>query len=157
MKTQTTTKCRIKTTNKDGEAVFSITSEDAYNKKVKEAAANGGTPPELVKSQTFSLSLAESADEALQLSGNDEAIEMVHFNYGASLRQHNEANDLLADDDFAPQEGTLDLAYAIAEKSEGRRKMSNEEKAAKLCGVSLEQIKAALALVQNQAAQQASA
>ena len=78
------------------------------------------------------------------------------YNYGAGLRQHNAAGDLLKGDAFTAQEGLWDMAYAVAEKVE-RAKMTHEEKAIKSLAqggihITPDQLRAALALIQQQTA-----
>ena len=83
------------------------------------------------------------------------------FNYAASLRQHNSANDLLKSTDFVATDGSLDISNAVAEKVE-RAKMSPEERAIKDLAkggihVTPDQLRAALALIQKQVEATASA
>ncbi len=146
-----------------GEPAVLITSETAFNKKVKDATDAKEPLPEASASQAFTFKAAETVDEAVTLSGGNgvgeyENIEVFLgvFNYAASLRQHNSANDLLRSSDFAPQEGAWDISSAVAEKVE-RAKMSPEERAIKDLAkggihVTPDQLRAALALIQQQAA-----
>ena len=113
--------------------------------------------------QTFAYKLAESVDEAVGLSGGAgvgqyENIDVFLgvFNYAASLRQDNEANDILQGESFAPREGALDVSYAVAQKVE-RSKMTPEEQALKALAkggivITPDQLRAALALISQQAA-----
>src|SRR5712664_275261 len=100
-----------------------ITSETAFNKKLKDATEAKEPLPEQVVSQTFTFKAAETVDEAVLLAGGNgvgeyENIEVFLgvFNYAASLRQHNSANDLLKSTDFVASEGALNISNAIAEK-----------------------------------------
>src|SRR5437899_11964069 len=93
-------------------------------------------------SQTFGFRAAETVDEAVQLCGGNgvgeyENIEVFLgvFNYAATLRQHNAANDVLQSDNFVPAEGVWDISSAVAEKVE-RAKMtprSEERRVGKEC------------------------
>lgn len=144
------TKVSIKETDSEGNVSLKITSEDGFNKRVEKAKADGQPDPELYKKQTFRTVEATTWDEALAMSGGDEEIALAHFNYGASLAQHNAANDLLTNDDFEPTETIYDLAPVVAQKPEGRAKLSPEEKAVRALakgGINItpEQLKAALA------------
>jgi hypothetical protein len=149
VKQNTVTKVYYEVKNDAGEPVRKFTSEEAFNKQLAKAQKDGEQAPSLLRQLTYTVQLAETPDEALALSGNDQEIFVTHFNYGSSLRQHNEASDLLSDDNFQPTEGAMDMGYSVAEKSEGRRKMTNEEKAAKALGVTPEQLMAALASIKQ--------
>lgn len=152
MRTDTQTRLTYQSTNDKGElSIGFASSEDVFNKRIKEAKEAGQPDPTIVKSQTFKFSEAETVDEALALAGGDEKVMLISFNYGARLFQQNESRDLLLSDEFAPQDGELDLAYAVAQASSGRTKMSKEDKAAKALGVTAEQLRAALALITQQA------
>ena len=147
----------------DGKRKQYITSETAWNKIVKDATEAKEAPPDLVAMQTFAYKLAESVDEAVGLSGGAgvgqyENIDVFLgvFNYAASLRQDNEANDILQGESFAPREGALDVSYAVAQKVE-RSKMTPEEQALKALAkggivITPDQLRAALALISQQAA-----
>ena len=148
------TKVSIKETDSKGDVSLKITSEDGFNKRVAKAKEESQPDPELYKKQTFRTVEAASAQEAMELSGGDEEIFLAHFNYGASLAQHNAANDLLTNDDFEPTETAYDLQPIIAQRPEGRAKLSPEEKAVRALakgGISItpEQLKAALAALQT--------
>lgn len=168
MKEYTKTKVCYKTTNKEGEAVNRITSETAWNALVKEATEKQQEAPALVGIQTFGYKAAESVDDAVVLAGGQgvgefENIEVFLgvYNYGASLRQDNEANDIIQSDTFTASEGAVDVSYAVAQKVE-RSKMTTEEKALSLLAkggmkISAEQLRAALALITQQNSQAAGA
>jgi hypothetical protein len=142
-----------------------ITSESAWNKILKDAAAATPpeTPPELVATQTFGYKFAESVDEAVTLAGGTGVGEYENidvflgvFNYAASLRQDNEANDILQGESFAAKEGVWDVSYAVAQKVE-RAKMTPEEQAIKSLAkggihITPDQLRAALAMISQQAA-----
>ena len=142
-----------------------ITSESAWNKIVKDAGAATPpeAPPDLIATQTFGYKFAESVDEAVSLAGGTgvgeyENIEVFLgvFNYAASLRQDNEANDILQGDTFAAKEGVWDVSYAVAQKVE-RAKMTPEEQAIKSLAkggihITPDQLRAALAMISQQAA-----
>ena len=159
MKNYTKTKvCYSEVNPTSGETKQYITSEAAFNRMVKEATEKQETLPTLVATQTFAYKQAESVDEAVTLCGGNGVGEYENvdvflgvFNYAASLRQDNAANDFLQDSSFVAQEGARDVSYAVAEKVE-RAKMTPEEKAAKTLGISPEQLRAALAAIQAQAA-----
>ena len=159
MKNYTKTKvCYSEVNPTSGEMKQYITSEAAFNRMVKEATEKQETLPTLVATQTFAYKQAESVDEAVTLCGGSGIGEYENvdvflgvFNYAASLRQDNAANDFLQDSSFVAQEGARDVSYAVAEKVE-RAKMTPEEKAAKTLGISPEQLRAALAAIQAQAA-----
>jgi hypothetical protein len=126
MKDLTVTKVAYKEAGEGGEV--RITSETAFNKKLKDAT--------------------EAKEEVF----------LGVYNYAATLRQHNAANDLLTGDAFTAQEGVWDMSYAVAEKVE-RAKMTPEEKAIKSLAqggihITPDQLRAALALIQQQAAPQ---
>jgi hypothetical protein len=158
MKTESSTKVAYRDPE---DQKIKITSETAFNKKLKEATDAKEPLPEIRASQTFSFKYAENVDEAVELAGGNgtgeyENIEVFLgvFNYGATLRQHNAANDLLTGDSFVPTDGAMDVSYAVAEKVE-RAKMSPEEKAVKSLAaggiqVSVEALRAALELIRNQ-------
>lgn len=151
----TNTSTKVRTKQGEGEnAEYRITSGEAFDKQVKKAAASNGAieAPSLVARQDFISKKAETLAELVELCGGDEALALVHANYGISLAQHNEANDLLAEDGFQSQEDPIDVSYVLAQRTEGRRKQSNEEKAAKLLGFSPEMIKQALAMLAAQKA-----
>jgi hypothetical protein len=161
MKDLTVTKVAYKEAGEGGEV--RITSETAFNKKLKDATEAKEELPALIASQTFGFKVAETVDEAVQLAGGSgvgeyENIEVFLgvYNYAATLRQHNAANDLLTGDAFTAQEGVWDMSYAVAEKVE-RAKMTPEEKAIKSLAqggihITPDQLRAALALIQQQAA-----
>ena len=173
MKDTSKTKVCYAETQPDGKRKQYITSEQAWNKITKEAAEaqaeatkTGGTAepaPELVAMQTFGYKLAESVDEAVGLSGGNGVGEYENidvflgvFNYAASLRQDNEANDILQGESFTAREGALDVSYAVAQKVE-RSKMTPEEQALKALAkggivITPDQLRAALALISQQAA-----
>ena len=100
-------------------------------------AENQDLLPEIIKGQSCLFSEAAAIDELLPLctvAGKEdqaESIALGHFNRGAVLAQQQEIRGLLEDPTFTPQDGVLDLHYAIAQKSESRAK-SPEEKAAKI-------------------------
>lgn len=149
-----------------------ITSETAWNKMLKEAeeaskeAQSKGEQPEAaptaIATATFGYKAAETVDEAVVLSGGQGVGEYENvgtfldvFNYGASLRQDNAANDVLLSDTFQPSEGITDVSFAVAQKVE-RAKMTPEERAIKDLAkggivVTPDQLRAALALIQQQA------
>lgn len=139
-----------------------ITSENAFNKMVKDATEAKEALPTLVAQQTFGYKYAETVDEAVALSGGSgtgtyENIDtfLGVFNYAASLRQDNAANDVLQGESFQPKDGVWDVSFAVAEKVE-RAKMSPEEKALRelnKSGLSItaDQLKAALDLIRGQA------
>jgi hypothetical protein len=147
----------------DGKVRKYITSETAWNKILKDAEENKEAPPELVSTGTFGYSFAQSADEAVSLAGGSGTgsyentdVFLSVFNYAASLRQDNEANDFLQSDNFEAFEGTKDVSYAVAQKQE-RAKMSPEERAIKDLAkggivVTADQLRAALAMIQEQSA-----
>lgn len=147
----------------DGSKKSYITSETAFNKIVKDATEAKETLPEQVAIGTFGYKAAESVDEAVTLAGGTgvgefENIEVFLgvFNYAASLRQDNAANELLQSDNYEPQEGIIDVSFAVAQKVE-RAKMSPEERAIKDLAkggivVTPDQLRAALALIQQQSA-----
>lgn len=134
-----------------------ITSEEAFNKKVKDATEAKEPLPEIVAQDTFIFSIPETVDECVRLAGGSGSgtyentdVFVGVFNYAASLRQHNASNDLLKSENYQPSESGVDMSYAVAEKVE-RSKMSPEEKAAKTLGISPEALRAALAAIKGQA------
>jgi len=141
-----------------------ITSESAWNKIVKDAtsATPPEAPPDLVATQTFGYKFAETVDEAVTLCGGTgvgeyEGIDVFLgvFNYAASLRQDNEANDILQGEAFQAKEGVWDVSYAVAQKVE-RAKMTPEEQAIKSLAkggihITPDQLRAALAMISQQA------
>jgi hypothetical protein len=147
----------------DGSKKQYITSETAWNKIVKEATDAKEAPPDLVATQTFGYKRAESVDEAVTLAGGSGVGEYENidvflgvFNYAASLRQDNEANDILQGESFQAKEGVWDVSYAVAQKVE-RAKMTPEEQAIKSLAkggihITPEQLRAALQMIQTQAA-----
>jgi len=152
----TKTKVAYQEVDDAGKKKTYITSETAWNKILKEATEKNETAPELLATQTFAYKLAENVDEAVTLAGGNGVGEFENidvflsvFNYGASLRQDNEANDKLTDSSFVSSEGALDVSYAVAQKSE-RSRMTPEEKAAKTLGISPDQLRAALATILQQ-------
>lgn len=152
--------------DKDGNLKTYITSEDAFNKALKKATENKEALPEMVASQTAQYAVAESVGEALQLSGvttdvspiddfiKDNGIDVSTFlstfnDQAGILKQHNEFADLLREGKV--QEGAIDLAYSVAQKTE-RAKMTPEEKAAKTLGVSPDLLREAIAKIMQQQA-----
>lgn len=138
---------RTATPNEDGtpgrKTETSVVPETKANKRIEEAKkshAEGKLDadliPEVVTGQSCLFTEAKQIDELLPLctkAGKEDQAETIalgHFNRGAILAQQQEIRGLLEDPKFEPVEGTLNLAYAIAEKSESRAK-SPEEKAAK--------------------------
>lgn len=178
MKENTKTKVYYTETDGAGKSKSYITSETAWNKIIKDiteanaAAEKAGQAlepmPTLTATGTFGYKFAETVDEAVSLAGGRgvgeyENIEVFLgvFNYAASLRQDNEANDVLSDSNFAPWEGVKDVSYAVAQKVE-RAKMTNEEKALGLLAksgfnISAEQLRAALQMIAQAGGQAASA
>jgi len=148
MKTDVVNKVYVQTGEGD-KMERSITSEEAFNKKVAQAKESGSPEPVLLAQQAFQLNYAESLEEALALSGGDESIAVTHFNYGAILRQHKAASDLITDDAFQAQEGIYDLAFSVAQKTE-RKKMTATERAAKELGIDPAKLQEALALILQQ-------
>jgi hypothetical protein len=153
----------------EGKRKTYITSETAWNKIVKDATEAKEPVPDIVAGpQTFAYKLAESVDEAVTLSGGSgvgeyENIEVFLgvFNYAASLRQDNEANDLLQGENFTATEGALDISYAVAQKVE-RARMTPEEQAIKSLAkggihITPDQLRAALAMIQQTSSQAAGA
>lgn len=141
-----------------------ITSETAFNDKLKKATEAKEPLPETVAGpQTFLYKFPDTVDEAVTLAGGQgvgefENVEVFlgHVQYAFSLRQHNTANDILRDSSFTAQEGAWDVSSSLAEKQE-RAKMSPEERAIKDLAkgginVTADQLKAALALIKQQAA-----
>ena len=142
----------------DGNLATYITSENAFNLDVKKSTEAKEPLPEALAVGTFSYKAAENVDEAITLCGGQGVGEYENFdvflgvfNYAASLRQDNEANRLLTSDSYVPADGAVDVSYAVAEKVE-RAKMTPEEKAAKMIGISPEALRQALALIKGQAA-----
>ncbi len=148
----------VRETKKDGSLASYITSENGFNTAVKKATEDKKPLPEMIASGTFAYKFAENVDEAVALSGGsgvgeyeNVAVFLDVFNYGASLRQDNEANRLLTSDSYVQSEDAVDVSYAVAEKVE-RQKMTNEEKASKMLGITPAQLLAALAAIKGQAA-----
>lgn len=138
---------RTKENNEDGtpgrKAEYSVLPETRANKRIEEAKKanaegklDADLVPEVVVAQSALFTEAKQIDELLPLctkAGQEDKAEQIalgHFNRGAVLAQQQEIRQLLDDPKFEPVEGVLNLAYAIAEKSEARAK-SPEEKAAK--------------------------
>lgn len=138
---------RSATANEDGtpgrKVETSVLPEARATKRIdeaKKANAEGKLDadliPEIQVAQSALFTEAAQIDDLLVLctkagaEDKAESIALGHFNRGAVLAQQQEIRQLLEDPKFEPVEGTLSLAYAIAEKSESRAK-SPEEKAAK--------------------------
>ena len=163
MRETSKTKVAYAETQADQSKKTYITSETAWNKLLGAATEAKETPPDLVATQTFGYKFAESVDEAVTLSGGTgvgeyENVEVFLgvFNYAASLRQDNEANDILTGESFAAKEGVWDVSYAVAQKVE-RAKMTPEEQAIKSLAkggihITPDQLRAALAMISQQAA-----
>ena len=163
MKQYQKTKVCYSETDAAGAKKSYITSETAFNKMVKDATEAKETLPEQVAIGTFGYKAAESVDEAVTLAGGNgvgeyENVEVFLgvFNYAASLRQDNAANELLQSDNYEQVEGLIDVSFAVAQKVE-RAKMSPEERAIKDLAkggivVTPDQLRAALALIQQQSA-----
>lgn len=163
MKDGTKTKVCYSELDDKGAVKTYITSENAFNKMLKDATEAKEPLPTLVAQQTFGYKYAETVDEAVSLAGGQGVGEYENidtflgvFNYAASLRQDNAANDILQGETFAPKDGVWDISYAVAEKVE-RAKMSPEERAIKDLAkgginITADQLRAALALIQQQAA-----
>ena len=140
-------------TNEDGTPGRSVSKkvypEAKAAKEIEEAQAkftasriDDDLIPEIVISQSVSFTEAKTVGELLELCtapGKEDKAELValaHFNRGAILAQQNEIRSLLMDEDFSPVEGTLALAYAIAQKSESRAKSPIDKAAAQLSKIS---------------------
>ena len=158
--------------DKDNALKTYITSEDAFNKATKKAAEAKEPLPELIVSQSANYSVAETVGEALRLSGvttdvepidsyiKDNNIDVTMFldtfnNTAAILKQHNEFADTIRDTNFTAREGAIDLAHAVAQKSE-RTKMTAEERLLKELAkegtvITLDQLRAAFAIARQQA------
>ena len=154
--------------NKKGEPDTYITSETAFNVQLKKATEAKEPLPQILATGTFGYKAAETVDEAVVLCGGNgvgeyENIEVFLgvFNYAASLRQDNFANDILSAESFAAWEGVRDVSSAIAQKVE-RSKMTNEEVAIRALAkggivITPEQLRAALAMIAQGGAQSATA
>jgi hypothetical protein len=163
MKDGTKTKVCYSEVGENGAVKTYITSENAFNKLIKDATEAKEPLPTLVAQQTFGYKYAESVDEAVTLAGGSGIGEYENidtflgvFNYAASLRQDNAANDVLQGESFQPKDGVWDVSFAVAEKVE-RAKMTPQEKAIRELNkaglnISAEQLLAALQLIQAQAA-----
>jgi hypothetical protein len=162
MKQYQKTKVCYAETDAAGNKKSYITSETAFNKLVKDATeAKEPLPEHGGRIGTFGYKAAESVDEAVALAGGNgvgefENIEVFLgvFNYAASLRQDNAANELLQAEGYEQQEGIVDVSFAVAQKVE-RAKMSPEERAIKDLAkggivVTPDQLRAALALIAQQ-------
>jgi|SRR6516162_1115517 len=170
MKADTKTKVCYSETNAAGELKKYITSETAWNKLVAKATESKEEPPAVVSQGTFGYSFAESVEEAVTLAGGSVTTAGVYenpgvfldvFNYAASLRQDNEANDILQGENFEAWEGIKDVSYAVAQKTE-RAKMTPQERAIRDLAkgginVTPEQLMAALQLIKQQAGEAAAA
>lgn len=152
-----------------GDEAVQITSETAFNDKTKKATEAKEPLPEVVAGpQTFLYKFPDTVDEAVTLAGGQGVGEyenvdvfLAHIQYAFSLRMHNTANDILRDSSFEAREGAWDVSASLAEKQE-RTKMSPEERAIKDLAkgginVTMDQLRAALALIKQQAPAQAEA
>jgi hypothetical protein len=163
MRQDTKTKVCYQEPDSKGTLKKYITSEVAWNKILKDAADAKEAPPTLYSMGTFGYSFPESVDEAVAVAGGSGTgsyestdVFLGVFNYAASLRQDNEANDILQSDNFEAWEGAKDVSYAVAQKVE-RAKMTPEERAIKDLAkggikVTADELRAALALIQQQSA-----
>jgi hypothetical protein len=165
MKQFTKTKVCYASTNEAGAKKQFITSEKAWEKLLSEADPKDANPDVLISTGTFGYNFAETVEEAVTLAGGTVATAGHYdnvdtfldvFNYAASLRQDNEANGILQDENFEAFEGIKDVSYAVAQKVE-RAKMTPVERALKDLAkggmqVTQEQLLAALALIQQQSA-----
>lgn len=163
MKQYQKTKVSFSETDASGAKKYYITSETAFNVMLKKATEAKEPLPEQEAVGTFGYKACETVLEAVELAGGTgvgefENIEVFLgvFNYAASLRQDNAANELLQSDNYEPQEGIIDVSFAVAQKVE-RAKMSPEERAIKDLAkggivVTPDQLRAALALIQQQSA-----
>jgi hypothetical protein len=163
MKDDTKTKVCYSEVNASGAKKQYITSEKAWNKILSELDPKEANPPVLVSSGTFGYKFPETVEEAIALSGGTTTTPGVYdniqtfldvFSYAASLRQDNEANGILQDDNFEAFEGVKDVSYAVAQKVE-RAKMSPIERALRDLQkggmtVSQDQLLAALKMIQEQ-------
>lgn len=167
MKPDTKTKVCYQDTNDAGEVKKYITSETAWNKIVAKATEQKENPPAIYSQGTFGYSFAETVEESVALAGGTVVVSASEnigvfldvYNYAASLRQDNEANDILQSDNFEAWEGIKDVSYAVAQKVE-RAKMTPQERAIKDLAkggivVTPDQLMAALKLIKEQAGQQA--
>lgn len=146
-----------------------ITTEKAFNTALEAATKSGEAQPQLIAKQSFVYHIPETIGEALTASGvtntavtnmidellKEHNIDVTLFldtfnNTAGILKQHNEAADLIKAESFTPTDEAKNLAYTLAQKTE-RAKMTPEEKSAKMLGITTEQLRAALALVQQQA------
>lgn len=162
MKDGTKTKVCYSEVDDKGATKTYITSENAFNKMIKDATEAKEPLPTLVAQQTFGYKYAETVDEAVSLAGGQGVGEYENidtflgvFNYAASLRQDNAANDVLQGEAFQAKDGVWDVSFAVAEKVE-RAKMTSEEKALRELNkgglsITADQLRAALAVIQQQA------
>jgi hypothetical protein len=168
MNTTTKTKVCYSEPNAKGEVKQYITSETAWEKLLKEATEEQAKDsnvviPTLVSKGTFAYQFPTTVDEAVALAGgsvntpgdyaNLDTFLQV-FSYAASLRQDNEANDILQSENFEAFEGSKDVSYAVAQKQE-RAKMTPEERALRDLNkggyaVTADQLRAALDLIKQQ-------
>jgi len=138
-------KFNVKTLNaKTGkEEVETNISESQLEKLQKDA----DLAVEVTKRQTFRYSEAESLEEIptlFEVQGGDPSEALNCFNRGYSLKQHNIVRDFMSDDDQPEVEGEFDLLVPAAAKTE-RKLADPRAKAAKLLGITVEDLNALLA------------
>jgi hypothetical protein len=124
-KTEQVTKYNANVADKEGNVKPELyMSEDSFNKLVAETKATGGDV-EATRIQSFTITEAESLDEAASLFPK-RALEFL--NYGARLAQQNVMRDYMRDAEWAGQEGAYDLLPEVQEPKE-RTKASPRDKA----------------------------
>lgn len=118
--------------NKDNQTFFNlkftagdgqISSKEYVSEKqcaeLKAEAAKIGTTVEETKSQTFTVTSAESFDEILTTTPNVD-VALSYYNYGLTLAQHNVKRELMKDADWTPVDGAYDLLADVQEPKEKR-------------------------------------
>jgi hypothetical protein len=117
--TEQSTYFNYKITDAQGvEKIERYNTEKQYEKDKLEAAKIGSTI-EVLKQQTFIVTLPESDEDFKQLVRNDEA-RLDMSRYGCSVAQTNIRRTLMNDDTWDEQEGAYDLINDVQEPKQGR-------------------------------------
>lgn len=109
----------LRITSADGKVDTAEYKSEKQAAEIKAEAAKVGSTVDEVKVQTFTLSIADSVDEILQVVPNPD-VALSYFNYGLTLAQHNVKRELMKDADWEPVDGSYDLLKDVQTPKEKR-------------------------------------
>lgn len=126
-KTENETRYNLTIMDENGQETTKSNAVESVKEKAEATAKEKGGAVQIDRVKTFTITEAESLEEAAQLFPQ-RALEFL--NYGARLAQHNLKQDLMEDPDWAEAsvEGAFDLLPHIQTPKE-RKKMSDHDKA----------------------------